>query len=231
LLHGVYGGGVLQWSFPTTSASSGPRTPRWTWPGKWPPDRAQPAQQPAPQQPAQQAPAPPTYTAIAGAYCANNSTDFQQYGWFDQGQSGWNTNSTGGYSGGGCNGKYTSVPMSGDANKDDGNSVVWTFNTGSVSSGSCSFSVYVPADGDIKAVGGDPAYYTVQNSSTPRSGTIASFTVNQVDNLGSWVGVGSYPLSNGQISVMLHTRGQDWTGNTKTYAHLAAAAIKATCTG
>lgn len=119
--------------------------------------------------------------------------------------------------------------MSGDANKDDGNSVVWSFTGLQTSSGSCDFAVYIPASSDVKVVGGAPTYYTVQTGTSPGSGTIGSFTVNQVDNQGSWVDVGNYPVSGGQLSVMLHTRGLDWSGNSKTYAHHAADAIRATC--
>ncbi|MDH6108926.1 cell division septation protein DedD [Kitasatospora sp. MAP12-15] len=194
---------------------------------------AQP-QQPAPQQPAPPAaaakaapPAAPSYAGVAGPFCSNAGTTFQQNGWFDQGQAGWVVNSGGGYAGSGCNGNFTSMPMSGAANKDAGNSVVWTFNTGSVSSGSCTISVYVPDDGDIKAVGGAPAYYTVQNG----SGSAGSFNVNQVGNRGSWVSAGTFPVSNGKIAVTMHDRGQDWTDTAKTYAHDAASAVRANCTG
>ncbi|WP_035792339.1 hypothetical protein [Kitasatospora mediocidica] len=164
---------------------------------------------------------------MAGPFCANSGTTFQQNGWFDQGQAGWVTNS----GNSGCGGQFNSMPMSGASGKDSGNSVVWTFSTGAVTSGSCTLSVYVPGNGDVKAVGGAPAYYTVQTGSSPGSGTIGSFTVNQVGNRGAWVNAGTYPVSNGRIGVMLHDRGQDWTNTTKTYAHLAAAAVKANCTG
>ncbi|MFE4517538.1 hypothetical protein ACFRMQ_25460, partial [Kitasatospora sp. NPDC056783] len=127
--------------------------------------------------------------------------------------------------GGGCGGQYTSVPMSGDRNKDDENSVVWTFNTGQVATGSCRLAVYIPNNGDLKAVGGAPAYYTVQNGSA----TLGSFSVNQQQNLGQWVSAGSHPVSGGRIAVVLHTRGVDW-GSTAG-AHLAASTVKADCTG
>jgi hypothetical protein len=51
-----------------------------------------------------------------------------------------------------------------------------------------------------------------------------------VGELGKWVSVGTFPLSGGQIAVKLHTRGQDWVGDTVTYAHLAASAVRAECT-
>ncbi|MDQ0313182.1 translation initiation factor IF-2 [Kitasatospora herbaricolor] len=184
-----------------------------------------PAAKPAP-------PAAPVYNAVAGLWCSppGNTTTTQQYGRYEKGEEGWVTNS-GGYAADGCNGKYASLPMSGAAEKDDGNSVVWTFNTAPVVNGSCKLSVYVPASGDIKDVGGSPSYYTVQSKSEPGSGTINHFVVNQTSSRGSWVAVGTYPATNGKIAVMLHTRGEDWKDGTKTFAHHAASAVRANCTG
>ncbi|MEV7601203.1 hypothetical protein AB0O91_27945 [Kitasatospora sp. NPDC089797] len=186
-------------------------------------------QQPAPQQPApppakptQPAPPPaPTYHGVAGPGCGG-STSMQQSGWYDDGQKGWRKNS-GGYTGDGCGGGFTSMPMSGAANKDDNsNTVVWTFTTGPLTTGSCRLSVYVP-NGDLKSVGGAPTYYTVQGR---------SFEVNQVSYRGQWVSAGTFPLSGGRIAVTMHSRGQDWVGDSvKTFAHHAASAVKADCTG
>ncbi|MFE6872735.1 hypothetical protein ACFVFS_40110, partial [Kitasatospora sp. NPDC057692] len=201
-------------------------------------------QQPAPpatgQQPppATQQPAPPpaaakaTYSGVGGSNCGTSSVAYAQHGWYEQGTTGWTTNSAGGYGGSGCNGKYVSMPMSGSATKDDGgNSVVWTFSTAPVTAGSCKISVYVPNNSDVKAVGGAPAYYTVQNTATPNSGTIGDFAVNQTTSRGSWVTAEkSYPVSGGKIAVMLHSRGVDWGGSATDKAHIAASAVRADCT-
>ncbi|MFD7453366.1 hypothetical protein [Kitasatospora sp. NPDC059827] len=186
---------------------------------------AQPAApQPVPQQPQQppQQPAAPSYSALAGPGCSGSGTGYRENG-HSGGSRDWVTNHDGGT---GCGGDYTSVPMSGDRNKDDENSVSWTFSTGPVSSGSCRISVYVPNSGDLKAVGGAPAYYTVQNSG---GGTAGSFTVNQPQHRGQWVDVGTFQLGGGRIGVQLHTRGIDWGGTAG--AHLAASTVKADCTG
>ncbi|MFE9426014.1 hypothetical protein ACFYNO_23985 [Kitasatospora sp. NPDC006697] len=184
---------------------------------------------PAPAQPTPAAPPQPTTrTVVAGPYCSGAGTAFHQNGWFSDGNSGWRSNS-GGWSSDQCNGTYSSVPMSGDASKDDGNSVIWTFTGLRAGSGSCALAVYIPAGSNVMQVGGNPTYYTVQTGSSPGSGTIGSFTVNQVANQGSWVSVGSYPLSGGGFSVMLHTRGLDWSGSTRTYAHHAADAVRVSC--
>ncbi|MFJ9693882.1 hypothetical protein [Kitasatospora sp. NPDC101183] len=170
--------------------------------------------QPAPQQPVPPAKPAPT-VAFAGPYCSAKGTS-QVNGWFDQGVSGWHKNS-GGWSGDGCNGTYLSVPMSGAANKDDGNSVVWTFNLDNVTS--CTLAVYIPASGDVKNVGGKPTFYTVSSG--------GSFNIDQTAYRGSWFNAGTFPYR-GTLSVTLHTRGVDWGGNS--YAHHAASAVRATCT-
>jgi translation initiation factor IF-2 len=165
---------------------------------------------------------------VAGPYCSGTGASFHQNGWFSSGTSGW-TSHDGGWSADQCNGTFSSVPMSGDAGKDDGNSVIWTFTGLRTASGSCDIAVYIPAGSNVQVVGGNPTYYTVQTGTSPNSGTIGSFTIKQVANQGSWVSVGSYAVSNGQLSVMMHTRGLDWSGSSKTYAHHAADAVRATC--
>ncbi|MGW2250917.1 hypothetical protein ACWCXH_12025 [Kitasatospora sp. NPDC001660] len=193
------------------------------------PGPQQPApQQPAPQQPAPQQPVPPAKPAdpppvvtVLGPGCSGKGS-YRENGRFSKGIEGWISNS-GGWSGDGCNGSYTSVPMYGDASKDDPSaSVVWTFTVGNVST--CALSVYVPASGDVTKVGGHPTYYTVQSGGSGRS-----FIVNQTSSQGSWVDVGSFAYSGGSLAVTLHTRGVDWGGGVS-HAHHAASAIRATCT-
>ncbi|MFD8322234.1 carbohydrate-binding protein [Kitasatospora purpeofusca] len=219
-----------------------PQQPAPQQPAPQQPAPQQPApQQPAPQQPApQQPPAtqppvqPPaaakaTYSAIGGGNCSTASVAYAQHGYWEQGSTGWLSSSTGGYTGSGCNGKYVSMPMSGSDSKDDNdNSVVWTFSTAPVTSGSCTISVYVPNNSDYKLVGGKPAYYTVQN--TPSSGVIGDFSVNQTSSRGNWVTSKAFTVSGGKISVMLHSRGLDWAGTATDKAHIAASAVRADCT-
>ncbi|MFB7377246.1 hypothetical protein [Kitasatospora purpeofusca] len=221
-----------------------PQQPAPGQPAPQQPAPQQPApQQPAPQQPApQQPPASPppvqppaaakaTYSAIGGGNCSTASVAYAQHGYWEQGSTGWLSSSTGGYTGSGCNGKYVSMPMSGSDSKDDNdNSVVWTFSTAPVTSGSCTIAVYVPNNSDYKLVGGKPAYYTVQNSSTPNSGVIGDFSVNQTGSRGSWVTSKAFTVSGGKISVMLHSRGLDWAGTATDKAHIAASAVRADCT-
>ncbi|GAA1395025.1 hypothetical protein GCM10009639_29750 [Kitasatospora putterlickiae] len=216
-----------------------PQQPAPQQPAPQQPAPQQPApQQPAPQQPAPQQPAPPppaaakaTYNAVGGSNCGTSSVSYAQNGWYDQGSTGWTSSSTGGHKDANCNGKYVSMPMSGSATKDDNdNSVVWTFSTSPVVTGSCEISVWVPNNSDIKAVGGAPAYYTVQNTSTPNSGKTGEFTIDQPKTRGNWVNAGKFGVSGGKIAVMLHSRGLDWSGTATEKAHIAASAVRANCT-
>ncbi|MFC9328454.1 hypothetical protein [Kitasatospora sp. NPDC057015] len=215
---------------PTSGTGTG-TTPGGPAPQQPAPQQPAP-QQPAPQQPAPQpAPAAPSFSAVAGAGCSNTGAGYVQTGWWEQGSTGWTNNSTGGYAGSGCSSKYAAMPMSGAAAKDDGNSVLWTFTTAPVTSGSCKLSVFVPNNSDPKVVGGKPSYYTVQNTFTPGSGTTKAFTIDQTTTRGSWVSAGTFPLSGGRIAVMLHSRGVDWGGAGVDKAHHAASAVRADCTG
>ncbi|MFJ8622589.1 hypothetical protein ACIRD3_07045 [Kitasatospora sp. NPDC093550] len=179
--------------------------------------------QPAPPPAAGQNPAPPPVvakppapvTAVAGPYCGGYRTN----GWYDDGDKGWR-NYSGGYSGDGCNGTYAAMPMSGDG-KDKGNSVVWSFTLDKVTS--CTLAVYIPASGNLKQVGGNPSYYTVQSGGA----SAGSFTINQTASRGSWVTQGPFPYR-GPITLTLHDRGIDW--GAAAGAHHAASAVRATCT-
>ncbi|MFJ5229313.1 hypothetical protein ACIQBJ_05365 [Kitasatospora sp. NPDC088391] len=174
------------------------------------------------------APAAPSFSAVAGTGCTNAGTGYDQNGWYTEGSTGWTSSSTGGYAGSGCSGKYVSLPMSGNASKDAGKSVLWAFTTNPVPSGTCRISVYIPNNGDVKAVGGKPAYYTVQRYFTTGEGTISAFTIDQTANRGKWVNAGTFPATNGKIAVMLHDRGIDF-GSGAEQAHHAASAVRADC--
>ncbi len=167
------------------------------------------------------------FSAVAGPDCDNGR--FQKNGYFTNGKKGW-TSSSGGYSGSGCGGSYLSVPMSGDSH-DKGNSVNWLFDT-SANAKQCGISVYIPRNSSLQKVGGDPSYYTVYKYFTPKSSNqIGSFSIRQVDNQGGWYNVpGTFPVTNQKLAVQLHDQGYDWHGDTSTYAHHAASALKVSCT-
>ncbi|OXM48471.1 hypothetical protein CFP71_32410 [Amycolatopsis thailandensis] len=193
---------------------------------------AQAPQQHQGQPPAQQPqgpPAPPaartvTYEGTAGRGCGGG-TGFTGYGAYSDGKAGWVNHGNGG-----CGTSFVSIPMSGDANKDDTSAYgLWTFNTGPVTTGSCAVSVFVP-NGDVTEVGGSPSVYRVFDRFAVDKGTpVGTFQIDQVGNRGRWVNVGTFRINGAKLAVQLLNRGRDWSGSSKTYAHHAAATVKANC--
>ncbi|SDP97446.1 hypothetical protein [Lentzea jiangxiensis] len=175
-----------------------------------------PANQPPPAKPV-------VYQGTAGPGCGSG-TNYTGVGAYSDGKAGWVNH------GSGCGNAFASIPMSGDESKDDPTAYgLWTFNTGPVTTGTCTLSVYVP-NGDITAVGGNPTYYQVYDRFEISKGTpIGSFQVKQVSNRGKWLTFGSFRVNGAKLAVKLLTRGRDWEGSTKTYAHHAAGAITAKC--
>ncbi|MFE0699692.1 hypothetical protein [Streptomyces sp. NPDC058872] len=184
-----------------------------------------------PQQPATQAPpAKQQYSAVLGPNCGGTGASFTYSGWYADGKEGWQKYGSGGYSGGGCNGSFFSLPMSGKTGSDAGNALRWTFRTGSFASGTCQVSVHIPNNSDIKAVGGKPAYYTVHAGATGNDPILRSFNVDQPSLRGQWVSAGSVRITGGVLTVKLHDRGLNWSGSQKTYAHHAGDAARVQCT-
>ncbi|MFF0486593.1 hypothetical protein [Streptomyces sp. NPDC004435] len=187
-----------------------------------------------PRKPATQAPPPPPakerYSALAGPNCAGGGASFTYSGWYTDGKEGWKKYGSGGHTGDGCDGSFLSLPMSGKAGSDAGNALRWTFRTGSVTSGTCQVSVHIPNNGDIKAVGGKPAYYTVHAGATGSDPILRSFNVDQPSRRGQWVSAGDVRVTGGVLTVKLHDRGLDWSGSQKTYAHHAGDVARVQCT-
>ncbi|MFD9484077.1 hypothetical protein ACFWBX_08730 [Streptomyces sp. NPDC059991] len=169
------------------------------------------------------------FSAIAGPYCSG-SQRFQMHDYVSDKRTGWSS-STGGYKGSGCDGRYVSMPMSGGSG-DGANSVNWLFDT-SADAKQCRISVYIPRSSDVMRVGGTATYYSVYRAFTPKSNNlVGSFSINQVAHQGGWYDVsGTFPVGTRKISVMMHDRGTNKKGSTKTYAHHAAAAVRVNCTG
>ncbi|WP_245848351.1 hypothetical protein [Lentzea kentuckyensis] len=124
-----------------------------------------------------------------------------------------------------CGSAFVSIPMSGDARRDDASAYgQWTFTA----AGTCEVSVFIP-NGNIEEVGGNPTVYNVFDRNGVGGAPLASFAIKQVDKRGQWVNAGKFK-SSGNLTVQLLTRGQDWNNSGPTYAHHAASAIKADCT-
>jgi translation initiation factor IF-2 len=147
------------------------------------------------------------------------------YGWYSQGDTGFFTVSSGSTTQSGCNGSFVAMPMSGsDATDNTENLAIWTFRF-PAGSEACRVDVYIPDETSIVDVGGDPSLYTVYDNGS----VVGSFYVDQVGQLGKWVTGGTFPISSGVMTLQVHSRGQDWVGNTVTNAHIAVAAASATC--
>ncbi|MER6104890.1 hypothetical protein ABT115_21835 [Streptomyces sp. NPDC001832] len=169
------------------------------------------------------------FSAYAGPHCSGSGVSYSEHGSSKVANDDdlWTT-ATGGYSSNGCNGRFRSVPMSGDGS-DAGNYATWSFNTGSVTSGSCRISVHIPDSGDIRHVGGAPSYYTVHAGSSSSGAQLASFTIDQVAHHGQWVAAPNVKISSGRLAVVLHDRGKDWNSQGSTDAHHAADAVYVNC--
>lgn len=145
---------------------------------------------------------------------------YSNVGLYRDGRKGWVDHGDGK-----CGSAFVSVPMSGDARRDDASAYgQWTFAV----SGTCDVSVFVP-NGNLEEVGGNPTVYYVFDRNGVGGTPVASFAIKQVDKRGQWVNAGKFK-SSGNLTVQLLTRGQDWNNSGPTYAHHAASAIKADCT-
>ncbi|MCM2417771.1 hypothetical protein [Streptomyces sp. RKAG293] len=172
------------------------------------------------------------YTAVAGYGCAKTETyGFAEHGRNSNGVKGWLAVKSGGWKADGCNGQFDAMPMSGNAGKDDpDNYATWYFRpVAAVTKGACQVQIYVPNDKDITHVGGNPAHFEVFNSFSLSDKPIHAFDMSQSGRLGTWVQVGSFPITKGLLMIKLDSRGQDWHGSTVTYAHLAVTQMRATC--
>ena len=168
-------------------------------------------------------PAPDTGRASAGVKSFTTGPGcggFSGVGSYRDGRKGWVDRGDGR-----CGSTFVSIPMSGDARRDDSSAYgMWTF----AASGTCELSVHIP-NGNLEQVGGNPTVYYVFDRNGVGGTPMASFAIKQVDKRGQWVVAGKFKAS-GNLTVQLLTRGQDWNGSGPTYAHHAAGAVRADCT-
>ena len=145
---------------------------------------------------------------------------YSNVGLYRDGRKGWVDHGDGK-----CGSAFVSIPMSGDARRDDASAYgQWTFTA----AGTCDVAVFIP-NGNLEEVGGNPTVYNVYDRNGVGGTPIASFAIKQVEKRGQWVNAGKFK-SSGNLTVQLLTRGQDWNNSGPTYAHHAASAIKADCT-
>jgi translation initiation factor IF-2 len=162
---------------------------------------------------------------VAGPGCQNTATaSYQEHGRYEEGKDGWLGGSGDGPE---CGGDYASVPMSGDADVADPDiSTTWTFDPGPRRL--CTLYVFVPRNTDVSLVGGDPTHYTVFAGPEGNGDKITDFIVDQVNYRGYWIAQREF-TTDGVFTIRLDNRGVDYAGDQPTYAHHAAAPIKASC--
>lgn len=177
-----------------------------------------------------------TWSGVAGPGCSTDVSHFYtKDANYAQGTSGWLRSSVGGYAGNGCDGSYVSEPMSGSSSSyDTSEGVLWRFNFGStLPTATCAVSVYIPANSDIRYVGGNPTHYYYWHEDyaygmqNPPTG---SFEIAQVSHRGSWVTEPAFKVTTGIVTVKMVNTGIDYTSSTKD-AHHAAADVRLDCTG
>ncbi|MFF1346053.1 hypothetical protein ACFVZJ_08630 [Streptomyces sp. NPDC058322] len=168
------------------------------------------------------------YTGVTGHGCPTPSGGgFQQDHYFTDGSAGWYTRSSGGWTGNGCNGSYSSIPMSGDTSTDMQNRVKWWWKPGTRAR-TCQISVFIPNSNTNLYVGGHPTKYHVLVNANDRTTMYSSFSINQVAHRGQWVDAGTFAMKGATIGVKLLDRGDDWSKGWEK-AHHAAAQMRATC--
>ncbi|MEV7087499.1 adhesin [Streptomyces sp. NPDC093085] len=163
----------------------------------------------------------------AGPGCTTGS--YREHGRFENGKAAWYTVKTGGYKGSSCDGRFSSVPMSGSPYVDGHSSAVWSWKL-DASYEKCALAVYVPDSGRDADVAGDPTVYQVLADPADAASGYATFGVRQTAHRGSLVEVGSHEVKGGTFSVRMVDRGQDWGSEERFGAHHAAAQMRVTCT-
>ncbi|MER7107349.1 adhesin [Streptomyces sp. NPDC000229] len=170
---------------------------------------------------------PPTYTAWAGPGCTTDTT-YREQGRFENRDVAWYTVASGGFRGGGCDGRFTALPMSGSPDRDGTGTATWTWPVGTDYT-RCALAVYVPKGPRDIDVAGDPTVYRVLADPDDRTSTYAVFGVLQTIHRGTLVQVGTYPVKSPTFTVHLTDRGRDWGAASLTGAHHAAAQLRLTC--
>ncbi|MFH8343259.1 hypothetical protein [Streptomyces sp. NPDC018045] len=181
-----------------------------------------------PKKPAAPRVAKVTYEGIAGPGCPTPpSGGYHQAGVHGEVGVGWYGLTGGSTREGGCSGQFTSVPMSGDPNKDTDNNIMWWWEPGPQSR-SCQVSVYVPSGPSERDVQGSPTHYQVLTDPFNPGTKVGGFVVDQVAHRGSWQSAGTFPVHQNKIGVKLMDRGDNHSPG-RDRAHHGAGAVKVVC--
>ncbi|MEU6879395.1 adhesin [Streptomyces sp. NPDC046712] len=192
-------------------------------PTAFPGEPTPPSAPPSPSTPpVHESSAPPYYEVWAGPGCEGGG--YTESGRYEDGDEGWYTVRTGGYRGGGCDGSFSALPMSGSPTKDHDNSATWTWRVGPTYR-TCDLAVHIPHPPRPQDAAGDPSVYQLLANGTP----YATFTLHQRAHPGTLLPAGTYPLHTPTFTVRLLDRGQDWGTPTLEGAHHAAGQMRLTC--
>ncbi|MFJ4970869.1 adhesin [Streptomyces sp. NPDC088755] len=165
------------------------------------------------------------FTEWAGPGCT--AGEYREYGRFERGEAGWYAVASGGFTGGGCDGRFSAVPMSGSPTEDRGSTATWSWHLGE-GFRECALTVFVP-QGRARDAAGDPSVYRVLSDPADADSAYTGFAVRQTQHRGSPVEVGDYPVKGDTFAVLLIDRGRDWGASDRVGAHHAAAQMKASC--
>ncbi|MEV4877506.1 adhesin [Streptomyces cyaneofuscatus] len=202
-------------------------------PGEDAPAAPSPEEPPSEAPEAPEVPEPPAspdeegrrFTQWAGPGCT--AGEYREYGRFERGEAGWYAVASGGFTGGGCDGRFTAVPMSGSPTEDRGSTATWSWHLGE-GFRECALTVFVP-EGRARDVAGDPTVYRVLSDPADADSAYTGFAVRQTQHRGSAVEVGNYPVKGDAFAVLLIDRGRDWGASDRVGAHHAAAQMRVVC--
>ncbi|MBM7055171.1 adhesin [Streptomyces durocortorensis] len=166
------------------------------------------------------------FTQWAGPGCAEGT--YRERGRFESGDAGWYTVENGGFDGGGCDGRFSAIPMSGSPAEDRGSTATWSWRLGPGFS-ECALTVFVPDSGRPRDAAGEPTVYRVLSDPDDGDSAYTGFAVLQTEHRGSAVPVRSYPVKGDVFAVQLIDRGRDWGDARRVGAHHAAAQMRASC--
>lgn len=162
----------------------------------------------------------------AGPGCGTGT--YQERGRHESGDAGWYTVDSGGFTGGGCDGRFSAIPMSGSPTEDRGSTATWIWKLGQ-GFRECALTVFVPDSGRARDVAGEPTVYRVLSDPDDADSAYTGFAVLQTEHRGTAVAVGGYPVKGDVFAVRLIDRGRDWGDARRVGAHHAAAQMKASC--
>ncbi|MFE7775768.1 adhesin [Streptomyces sp. NPDC057445] len=175
--------------------------------------------------PSPSAPRRPAYSEWAGPGCPNG---VRTSGRYSDGPDGWYDVYSGGHTGDSCDGSFIAVPMSGAADRDSGGTVTWNWRPGPAYT-KCSVAVRIPWSPRDEDVAGDPTRYNVLSGPGESDDVVMYFGIDQRSMRGGVVVVNDLLVREGELTVQLVDRGQDWGRGYRDGAHHAAAQIRADC--